>query len=115
MNALAFGVVAGLAFGILDVLLMIPLEMEDKTTALMGAFFSRFAIGFLIPLVKAPTPGWVTGILVGLLVSMPDAIIAKAYAPILGVGVIGGALIGWAAAKWVADHAVAADDRPGHH
>lgn len=81
---------------------MMPLEMEDKATARMRALFSRFAIGFLIPLVKMPTPAWVTGILVGSLVSMPDAIITKAFTPILGVGVIGRARIGLAAAMWVA-------------
>ena len=50
MNALASGFVAGLVFGIVGVLLMIPMEVEDKATAMAGAFFSRLAIGFLIPL-----------------------------------------------------------------
>jgi hypothetical protein len=44
MNRLLFGVVAGLAFGILAVLLMIPLEMDDKATALMPL---SWAWGFL--------------------------------------------------------------------
>jgi hypothetical protein len=39
--------------------------------------------------------GWATGLLTGLLLSLPDAIITKAYAPILIVGTIGGAVIGW--------------------
>ena len=81
---------------------MIPLDMDDKMAAMAGAFVSRFAIRFLIPLVNVPMPGWATGIVVGLLVSMPDAIITRTYAPILGVGIVGGALIGWAATKWVA-------------
>jgi hypothetical protein len=102
MNSLLFGVLAGLGFGVLDVLLMIPLKIEDKATAMTGAFFSRFAIGFLIPLVKAPLPGWATGLVVGFLISLPDAIITKKYVPILVVGIVGGALIGWAAARWVA-------------
>jgi len=42
------------------------------------------------------------GAVVGLLVSIPDAIITKAWAPILIVGVIGGAIIGWLAVKWAA-------------
>jgi hypothetical protein len=37
---------------------------------------------------------------VGLLISIPDAIITRAYAPMLATGVIGGTLIGWAAEKW---------------
>ena len=83
MNAVLFGVGAGLVFGILDVLLMIPLRNSSS------------------PWWGLPVPGWVTGVLVGLLVSLPDAIITKSYLPILVVGVIGGAAIGWAAGRWV--------------
>jgi hypothetical protein len=97
-----FGIVAGLAFGILDVILMIPLKMNDKRTAMAGAFAGRFAIGFLVPLVSLPIPGWAIGGVIGLLISLPDAIITKTYAPILGIGIAGGALIGWAAMTWVA-------------
>jgi hypothetical protein len=97
-----FGVIAGLVFGFLDVLLMLPLQMEDKQTAMAGAFVGRFAIGFLIPLVALSIPGWVLGALVGLLISLPDAIITKTYGPILGVGIVGGVLIGLAAGAWVA-------------
>lgn len=102
MNALLFGCVSGLAFGILDVLLMIPLNLQDKKTAMLGAFLSRFAIGFLIPLVKAPMPPWLIGAMVGLLVSLPDAVITKQYVPIIVTGVIGGVIIGWASGKWAA-------------
>ncbi|WP_257000242.1 hypothetical protein [Neobacillus jeddahensis] len=35
------------------------------------------------------------GVLTGFLLSLPEAIITKAYAPIIGFGVIGGAIIGW--------------------
>jgi hypothetical protein len=33
-------------------------------------------------------------------VSLPDAIITKAYAPILVMGTVFGALIGWAVGTW---------------
>ena len=101
MSPFAFAVTAGVAFGVIDVLLMIPLNHPDKKTAMIGAFLSRFAIGFLIPLVKAPMPPWLIGGMVGLLVSLPDAVITKAYIPIIVVGVIGGTIIGWASGKWV--------------
>jgi hypothetical protein len=42
-----------------------------------------------------PWPGWVGGLAIGLLLSLADAIITKAYAPILILGAIGGTLIGW--------------------
>jgi hypothetical protein len=102
MNPMVFGAIAGLVFAAIDVALMIPMDFPDKRTAMLGAFASRFAIGFLIPLVKLPLPVWIIGALVGLLISLPDAIITKAYAPILGTGLIGGLIIGWAAGRFAA-------------
>jgi hypothetical protein len=40
------------------------------------------------------------GIVVGLLTSLPDAIITKAYAPIMITGVIFGAICGWVVGRW---------------
>jgi hypothetical protein len=94
------GIVCGIVFGILDVLLMIPLSFPDKRVAMAGAFFDRFAIGFLVCVVDLPLPGWATGLIVALLVSVPSAIITKAYAPILGLGAVGGVLIGIVRAKY---------------
>ena len=102
MNPLHFGLIAGLLFAAIDVSLMIPMEFPDKKTAMLGAFLSRFAIGFLIPLVKMPVPPVVIGGIVGLLISLPDAVITKAYAPILATGLVGGLVIGWAAGRFVA-------------
>lgn len=101
MNPLTFGVLAGLVFGAIDVALMIPLSFPDKRTAMLAAFASRFAIGFLIPMTTMPVPPWVRGAIVGLLISMPDAIVTKSYAPILISGVVGGAIIGLLAGKFV--------------
>jgi len=102
MNPVLFGLLAGLVFGAVDVGLMLPMEFPDKKTALIGAFTSRFAIGFIIPLIKMPLPPLAIGALVGLLISVPDAVITKAYIPILATGVIGGAIIGWAAGRFAA-------------
>jgi hypothetical protein len=94
MNKIAFGIIAGLVFGAIDAALMIPMSFPDKKTAIAAAFASRFAIGFLIAVTRMPIPGWVQGAIVGLLISIPDAIVTKAYAPILATGIIGGAIIG---------------------
>jgi hypothetical protein len=102
MNRVLLGVLLGLAVGIADVLLMLPMKFPDKTQALLGAFFSRFAIGFLATNVSLPFHFAVSGAIVGLLVSIPDAIITKAYAPILITGLIFGTLVGWAAKYWAA-------------
>ena len=98
---MTFGLLAGTAFGSLAVALMLPMQFPDKPTALLGAFLSRFAIGFLIPFCKLPLPPVATGLVVGLLVSLPDAVITKAYVPILVVGALGGALVGWINGKLV--------------
>jgi predicted neutral ceramidase superfamily lipid hydrolase len=95
MSPVILAIVSGVGFGVVAVLLMLPMSFPNKRTALIAAFASRFAIGFLIPLVVMPIPGIAKGALVGLLVSLPDAIVTKAYAPILIVGAVGGALIGW--------------------
>ncbi|HWW60916.1 MAG TPA: hypothetical protein VN181_06060 [Thermoanaerobaculia bacterium] len=100
MNKIAFGIIAGLVFGAIDVALMIPMTFPDKKTAIAAAFASRFAIGFLIAVTRMPIPGWAQGALVGVLISLPDAIVTKAYAPILATGIIGGAIIGALAARF---------------
>ena len=100
MSPLLIGLLSGLAFGALDVALMLPMSFPDKKTALLAAFFSRFAIGFVIPLIQLRWPGWLTGLTVGLLISFPDAIITKAYAPILISGAIGGIIIGGLTHGW---------------
>ena len=97
MNHILLSLLCGLGFGAFAVALMLPMSFPDKRTALLGAFASRFAIGSLIPWVALPVPPVVAGALVGLLVSLPDAIITKAYAPILGIGVLGGGAVGMVA------------------
>jgi len=74
---------------------MIPLSFPDKRAALLGAFINRFSIGFVIGAAVLPWPGWLSGLVIGVLLSLADAIITKAYAPILILGAIGGSVIGW--------------------
>lgn len=100
MSRPTLGVALGLVIGGIDVLLMLPLEFPDKRAALMGAFASRFALGFFAATVRLPLPAIGSGILVGLLTSLPDAIITKSYGPILLTGVIFGAIAGWIAGRW---------------
>jgi hypothetical protein len=91
------GIVSGVVFGGIAVASMVPMKFPDKRAALSAAFLNRFAIGLLIPVVKVAlpgSPGWLVGLCVGLLLSLPDAIITKAYVPIIVVGLVGGTLIG---------------------
>src|SRR5438067_13183808 len=94
MSKVILGLIAGIVFGALDVGLMLPMSFPDKTRALLGAFASRLAIGFVIGCVQLPSwPGWLIGLLFGLLISLPDAIITPKSIPILVLGGIGGLVI----------------------
>jgi hypothetical protein len=79
---------------------MIPLQFSDKRAALAGAFLNRFSIGFVIGVARLPLPGWASGLVFGVLLSLPDAIITKAYLPILLLGAVGGTIIGAIVSKW---------------
>ena len=100
MSKLVLGLIAGVVFGALDVALMLPMSFPDRTAALLGAFTSRFAIGFVIGCVQLPWTGWIVGLVFGLLISLPDAIITHKYPPILILGGIGGLIIGGIIHGW---------------
>ncbi len=100
MTNITRGIIAGLIYGAASVGTMLPLEFPDKTAALLGAFFNRFGIGLVIGCVRLPWPGWAVGLLFGVLLSLPDAIITKAYVPILGLGAVGGVIIGAIIHDW---------------
>ena len=94
MSRIVLGATCGLVFGVIDIGIMLPMAFPDKKAAITAAFISRFAIGFVIGAARLPWPNWATGLLFGLLLSVPDAIITKSYAPIIGMGAVGGTIIG---------------------
>ena len=94
MSRLSLGIVCGLVYGALSAASMIPLSFPDKRAALLGAFLNRFSIGFVIGAVNLPWPAWASGLVIGVLLSLADAVITKAYAPIIILGAIGGTVIG---------------------
>jgi len=94
MPRIALGIVCGLVFGVIDIAIMLPMSFPDKRNAITAAFIARFGIGFVIGASRLPWPGWSVGLFLGLLLSIPDALITKAYAPIIGMGALGGTIIG---------------------
>lgn len=100
MTRAKLGLLLGLATGVVDVLLMLPLSFPDKSAALLGAFCARFSLGFFAATARLPLSPLLTGILVGVLTSLPDAIITKAYAPIMITGVLFGAIAGFVVGRW---------------
>ena len=107
MSRLLLGLICGIAFGTLVVASMLPMQLPDKRAALVGAFLDRLAIGVMLgALIGAPQvaqlgrPNWLVGLAVGLLLSAPAAVITRRYAPILAIGSIAGAIIGWIVGRW---------------
>ncbi len=103
MNHILLGLLCGLAFGVIDVLLMLPLKYDskkNKTEAMTGAFIDRFLIGFIIPNLQFGISPVITGLLAGLLFSVPSSIITRAYIPINLTGLAGGGLVGLAVSFW---------------
>ena len=100
MSRVPLGVLLGLIIGAVDVALMLPLSFPDKRAALLGAFCARFALGFFAATVRLPMSPILAGVLVGILTSVPDAIITKAYVPIMATGVVFGAIAGWIVGRW---------------
>ena len=100
MPRILLGTICGVIFGSIVVLTMIPMEFPDKRAALAGAFLNRFGVGFVIGAARLPLPCWAGGLLFGLVLSLPDAIITKAYIPIIVLGLIGGLIIGIVVEHW---------------
>ena len=81
--------------------MMIPLKaFPTNERRCWVRFIARFALGFDICNIQLPWPGWTVGLILGILLSLPDAIITKATVPILGSGAVGGTLVGWIASKY---------------
>lgn len=94
MDRILFGIILGIVFGGIAIVPMFKMSFSDKRAAITGAFINRFAIGFLIPNALPGIDPILRGVLLGVLLSLPDAIITKSYAPIMGLGIIGGLIIG---------------------
>lgn len=103
MNRLLLGILCGVLFGVVDVLITAMGKHPGTTTTMfLQAFSSRFAVGVLAATVTLPTHPVLAGAIVGLLVSLPDAFGLNSYAGVLGTGLLFGALTGWAAKMWSA-------------
>jgi len=89
-------------FGLLDAAMVVFGKHPDKSLAMLSqAFSSRFAIGFLAANLSLRIHPEISGAIVGLLVSLPDALVMKPCVEILGTGLVFGALAGWAAKTWL--------------
>ena len=101
MNRLLLGVLCGVVFGLIDILMTVFGKHPDVTiTMLLQAFSSRLAIGILAATVTLPVHSILAGAIVGLLISLPDAFGLNSYLGVLGTGLLFGALTAWAVKVW---------------
>ena len=103
MSRLLLGVICGVVFGIIDVLMMIPITFpaeKNKDLAMAGAFVSCVVIGSVVGMARTTLPGWLNGIILGVLINLPVAIITTSYIPILPVSAVGGGMIGLMVNRW---------------
>ncbi|PYT83319.1 MAG: hypothetical protein DMG40_03300 [Acidobacteria bacterium] len=102
MNRILLGILCGILFGAIDASMVLFGKSPGKsTTAILQAFFSRFALGILAANANFRLHPVVNGAIVGLLISLPEAIAMKSYAGILGTGLVFGALTGLAVKIWI--------------
>ncbi len=94
MNGIVLGILFGTLFGLVAFDPVAKLASMDGRTAFFRTFTHRFAIGFLIPNALLFVDPLLRGMLLGLLLSLPDSIMTKKYVPILSVGIVGGLAIG---------------------
>jgi len=94
-----FSLVAGVAAAIVDTGVMIPLEfptIDAKRQAMVAAFIERFFLGFMVGPVAAGlgANAIAIGALLGVGTSLGTSIITRTWAPIIGMGLITGILVG---------------------
>src|SRR5690349_15920381 len=88
------GVIAGTIFGVVSLIPMFFLKIDEKGKAMVASFVNRFTIGFVIFNMELGIAGWLKGGLAGLFMSLPAAIISGKYPPIIVLGVVGGIICG---------------------
>jgi hypothetical protein len=96
---MTFAAVAGLATGGLAVLAMLPIPFPtaaERQVALIAAFVDRTVLGFAVgPVARGlSVNGVAVGIVLGAGFSVGAALIARAYLPIIGLGVLFGTAVG---------------------
>lgn len=95
MTAPAYGILSGALLGAIAIAPMFRMTFTDKRAAISAAFIERLALGLVVSLVALSWPRWAIGLVFGILLSLPSAIILpKARVPILVVGTVGGLVIG---------------------
>ena len=98
MDVVSLGLICGLVFGLFSSLIMVPMKFDsrhEKYEAISSAFVDRFMIGLIVPNATFGLDPMISGLIIGIGLSLPSAIITRAYAPIMVIGAVGGLIIGF--------------------
>ncbi len=98
MDVVSLGLICGVGFGIFSSLIMVTMKFDsrrEKYEAISSAFVDRFMIGLIVPNVTFGLDPLISGLIIGIGLSLPSAIITRAYAPIMVIGALGGLIIGF--------------------
>lgn len=104
LDAISLGLICGLVFGLISSLIMVPMEFDskrEKFEAISSSFVDRFMIGLIIPNATFGLDPLISGLVLGIGLSLPSAIITRAYAPIMVIGAVGGLIIGFVTKSFV--------------
>ncbi|MDA3929886.1 MAG: hypothetical protein PF541_13120 [Prolixibacteraceae bacterium] len=104
MNQLLIAILIGLIAGTIDALPMLIQKMDRM--ACISAFGHYLVLGLIIPFIHWEISGWLTGVIVSVLSSIPVMTMVipkekKAFLPMLFSAILLGAAIGWAGAKFI--------------
>ena len=98
MNAVVAGTVLGLAFAALDLAWLWPMDEwrtgVERVGALTATALARFASGFLVGVLDVGIPGWLLGVAIGVVLSLPLMHFDCAPRRVLAIGFTGGLWIG---------------------
>lgn len=104
MDVITLGLICGVVFGLFSSLIMVPMKFDskrEKWEAISSSFVDRFMIGLIIPNAVFGLDPLITGLILGIGLSLPSAIITRAYLPIMAIGAIGGLIIGFVTKSFV--------------
>jgi hypothetical protein len=97
VDPIPLGIIFGIVLVAFDLTMLARLHWatrDQEIEALAAAAIERFMLGLLIPTADLGTPRWLAGVILGLTLSLPTAILTRAYQPIIGVGLVAGLVLG---------------------
>lgn len=95
MNKVILGFSTGITYAMVEVLILSPISLPNKTIVILASVLTHFSVGLLVATTDLKMSAWLKGVLLGVLITLPGAISTPSYTiTILAIGVIEGLLTG---------------------